>query len=112
MDGMHRIAEEQDVDRLFQAELAILYKHSLTCGVCAAALGEVEAFLSQYPDADVYIIDVLAQRALSQRIAARAGIRHESPQIILFQRGTPRWSDSHYGITAAALAEQFTLARH
>lgn len=111
MEGVHRITDEQDLDRLFQAELAVLYKHSPTCGVRAAALGEVEAFLSQHPDADVYIIDVLAQRALSRRIAARAGIRHDSPQIILFQQGRPRWNESHYGITAASLAEQFKLAR-
>jgi bacillithiol system protein YtxJ len=108
---MRQIVSEQDVDRLFRADLAILYKHSPTCGICAAALKEVEAFLGRLPDAEVYVIDVLAQRDLSQRIAARAGIRHESPQVILFQRGTPRWNDSHYAITAEALAEHFTSAR-
>ncbi len=111
MKGMQRITAEQDVDSLFQADLAMLYKHSPTCGVCTAALREVETFLRQFPDAKVYIVDVLAQRSLSQRIAARAGVLHESPQVILFRRGKPEWNASHYGITAAALAEEFKRAR-
>jgi bacillithiol system protein YtxJ len=111
MERMQRITEEQDVERLFQAELAILYKHSPICGASAMALKEVEAFLDEHPDASAWIVDVLAQRPLSQRIAERAGITHESPQVILLQRGVPRWNESHYGITAAAIAEQFRLAR-
>jgi bacillithiol system protein YtxJ len=108
---LQQIIDEQGMGRPSQAELAILYKHSPTCGVCAAALGEVEVFISQHRDVDVYIIDVLARRALSQRIAARAGMRHQSPQITLFQQGPPRWDESHWGITGAALAEQFKLIR-
>jgi bacillithiol system protein YtxJ len=111
MERMQRITEEQDVEKLFQADLAILYKHSPKCGISAVALKEVEAFLGERPDAGVWIVDVLAQRPLSQRIAERAGIAHESPQVILLQRGVPRWNESHYGITAAAIAEQFRLAR-
>lgn len=108
---MQRITTEQDIDTLFRADLAMLYKHSPTCGVCTAALRAVEAFRRQLPDAKVYVVDVLAQRALSQRIAAHAGVRHESPQVILFRRGKAEWNTSHYGITAAALAEQFERAR-
>lgn len=111
MERMRWLQEERDVDRLFQADFAILYKHSATCGVCRAALREVETFLGQHPDADVYAVDVLGQRDLSQRIAARTGIKHESPQIIIFQGGSVLWSDSHYGITAEVLAKQFKSGR-
>jgi bacillithiol system protein YtxJ len=111
MERMHRIMEEQDVETLFQAELAILFKHSPTCGMSGMALKVVEVFLGEHPDVSAWIVDVLAQRPLSQRIAERAGIRHESPQVILFQRGVPCWNESHYGIRAAAIAKQFRLAR-
>ena len=74
-----------------------------------AALREVEAFLDRCPDAVVYVLDVLAQRELSRRIAVRAGVRHESPQVILVQRGKARWAESHYGITVDTLAKEFQL---
>ena len=108
---MRWIKEKQDVELLFRADLALLYKHSPTCGMCRAALYEVEAFMSRHPDADVYVVDVLTQRGLSQDIAARTGITHESPQAVLFRAGRALWSDSHYGITADALARQFESAR-
>jgi bacillithiol system protein YtxJ len=111
MEPLQRIEDERDVDALFRADLAILYKHSPTCGVCTAALSEVEAFLGRHPDAVVYVVNVLAQRELSQRIAARSDVRHESPQVIIVQRGTSRWAESHYGITVDTLTEQFHLAR-
>jgi bacillithiol system protein YtxJ len=41
---------------------------------------------------------------MSQQIAARSGIEHESPQIIVFRRGVVVWSASHDDITAEALA--------
>ncbi len=69
-----------------------------------AALGEVEAFLLQHPQIPAYLVDVRAQRSMSQQIAARSGIEHESPQIIVFRRGVVVWSASHDDITAEALA--------
>jgi bacillithiol system protein YtxJ len=54
----------------------------------------------------VFLIDVLSQRPLSQRLAADLGIRHESPQAIVLQDGKPVWHASHYDVTADALAKE------
>jgi len=58
----------------------------------------------EHPAVPVYLVDVLDQRPLSQALAARLGIRHESPQAIVLQSGTPVWHDSHFAVTADALA--------
>ena len=75
-----------------------------------SALDEVETFLRQQPNLTAFIVDARAQRPLSQLIAARSGVEHASPQVIVFRRGTPIWSASHQDITAAALARQFPVA--
>jgi bacillithiol system protein YtxJ len=67
-------------------------------------LDEVETFLRQQPNLTAFTVDARAQRPLSQMIAARSGVQHESPQVIIFRRGTPIWNASHQDITAAALA--------
>lgn len=69
-----------------------------------SALDEVETFLRQQPNLTAFTVDARAQRPLSQMIAARSGVQHESPQVIIFRRGTPIWNASHQDITAAALA--------
>jgi bacillithiol system protein YtxJ len=46
---------------------------------------------------------VLADRAVARSIAERCGVRHESPQAILFEAGRPVWHASHGAITLGAL---------
>ena len=75
-----------------------------------SALDEVETFLRQQPNLTAFTVDARAQRPLSQMIAARSGVQHESPQVIIFRRGTPIWNASHQDITAAALAHIFPAA--
>jgi bacillithiol system protein YtxJ len=75
-----------------------------------SALDEVETFLRQQPNLTAFTVDVRAQRPLSQLIAARSGVQHESPQIILLRRGVPIWTASHYDITTDALSSQFRTA--
>jgi bacillithiol system protein YtxJ len=70
-------------------------------------LDEVEAFLRQHPSVQAHVVDVRAQRLLSQQIAARSGVQHESPQVIIFQRGAPIWNASHYDVTARDIARHF-----
>jgi bacillithiol system protein YtxJ len=67
-------------------------------------LDEVESFLRERPDLPAYIVHVRSERPLSQQIAARSGVPHESPQVIVLRRGAPVWSASHHEITAEALA--------
>ena len=75
-----------------------------------SALDEVETFLRQQPNLTAFTVDVRAQRPLSQQIAARSGVQHESPQVIIFRRGTPVWNASHQDITTDALTRNLPAA--
>ncbi len=86
--------------------VAVLYKHSPRCGSCVAALDEVQRFAAAHPDIPVFQVDVLTQRAASDAITARLGVRHASPQAIVIREGRAVWSATHWDVTAAALAEQ------
>jgi bacillithiol system protein YtxJ len=46
---------------------------------------------------------VVEDRPVSMHVADQAGVRHQSPQAILFYRGKPVWDESHYRITAEEL---------
>jgi bacillithiol system protein YtxJ len=71
--------------------------------VSAAARREWEAFLRERPDVTALFVDVIADRAVARGIAERCGVRHESPQAILFVAGAPAWHASHDGIMRGAL---------
>jgi len=90
---------------------ALLFKHSPACPLSAAARAEYDAFARSHADAATWFVDVIADRPLARGIAERCGVRHESPQAILFVASRPRWHAAHGAITAAALAEAWATTR-
>lgn len=82
----------------------LVYKHSPWCGLSARARREVERFRRERADVPVVEVDVIHERALSDDLEARLGVRHESPQVILVVGGRPRWHASHGRVTADAIA--------
>lgn len=103
-----RIQETGALDAVFEAPLAVIYKHSPYCGLSAWAAKEIHRFMADHPDVPVYLVDVVRDRSVSSELESRLGIRHESPQVIVLRDGEARWNASHRGVSAGALAEQVT----
>ncbi len=78
----------------------LLYLHDPWCPINAASYRELAPFTGPIP-----IVDVSTGRAISHYVEDRTGIRHESPQAILFNDGEPVWHASHYRITGFAVAD-------
>lgn len=91
-------------------DFAIVFKHSSTCPVSWAAQRQVNAFAAQQPDAPLYRLTVQEHRPLSNQIAEETGVRHESPQILVFRRGEVVSHASHGDITVEYLAGVLTSA--
>ena len=100
---MQPVRDSEELERAFREPWALVFKHSTRCPVSSAAWREVAAFRKAHPDAVVLVVHVVEQRALSNAVASRTGVRHESPQAILLENGRVAWHDSHEGVTAAAL---------
>lgn len=86
--------------------LAVLYKHSPTCGLSSIAMEEVKVFSQDRSDVPVFMVDVLLQRSLSNEIETRLRIRHESPQAIIFKHGAAVWHGSHRQVTLRRLSAE------
>ena len=100
---MQPVRDAEALERAFVEPWALVFKHSTRCPVSSAAWREVAAFRKAHPEAVVYVVHVPEQRSLSNAVAARTGIRHESPQALLLEHGRVAWHDSHEGVTAEAL---------
>ena len=95
------------VERLLAASAdrpVLLFKHSYTCGISAEALDELLDHLSRETDvADYALVTVQTHREVSNAIAARLGVRHETPQAILVRDGRAVWTASHFRVNAAEI---------
>ncbi len=89
----------------------VIYKHSTQCGMCDSALSEVRAFEGKHPAAAaIYYLDLWAHREVSDAVARKLGVRHESPQAILLKDGKVLAVLNHRAIRAEALEKAVRVA--
>lgn len=99
----------EEIVELSEHKTQIIYKHSHRCGVCLISKEEVEKLSEEIlKGADLYLIHVIPQRALSNAISQRLEIRHESPQIIILEAGVVKWKGSHWDVTASNLEKHLS----
>lgn len=97
-----------NLDRLFEQSFVhpvVLLKHSTTCGISAGVFREVGLV-----SGDVNVVIMQTHRDLSNAIAMRTGVRHESPQAIVLRDGKPVYHASHYDIEAQQIEDSIVEA--
>ena len=98
-----KVESIDSLDRLFEESFrrpVVLLKHSMTCGISSGVYREVGLV-----NGDVNVVVIQMHRDLSNAIAARTGVRHESPQAIVLRHGKPVYHASHYDIEAEQIEE-------
>lgn len=78
-----------------------------TCHKTMQGFGVLQEQLEPREDLMVGIIRVVESRLASNLVAERTGIRHESPQVILFRDGEPVFDLDNWNITPDAVAQGF-----
>ncbi|WP_317898857.1 bacillithiol system redox-active protein YtxJ [Aurantibacillus circumpalustris] len=98
----------EQIDELSKTKPVLILKHSTTCSISRASLGRIERTWSDENTMAItpYYLDLLAYRNISNKIAQRYGVTHESPQILLIKNGKSVYSESHMAINVAEILEQ------
>jgi bacillithiol system protein YtxJ len=76
----------------------LLFKHSTRCNISAAALARFERSWESTSPIKPYYIDLISFRALSNEIASRYGVEHQSPQALVIKNGKCVYTESHMSI--------------
>ena len=84
---------------------AVIFKHSTRCSVSRMALKQFENEFKLSHKVTPYFLDLIAYREISNEIASRFGVLHESPQILLIKEGQSTYDASHSAIDAEVLEE-------
>lgn len=97
---MKRLTSLDELDVLLgEPGPTLLFKHSTRCPISAAALEEMEAW-----GGDFVFLDLIAHRDVSNAVAERLAVRHESPQLILVKGGRAAAVLNHDEIDRAAVS--------
>ena len=106
---MNEIATAEELEACLEASAEgprFIFKHSTRCPISAGAFGRVRDYLDRAPETDppMYLLKVVESRAASNAVAEALGVPHESPQLLLVDKGECVWATSHHTITAESIA--------
>ena len=102
-----RYLEETPLDEIekisFEKPVAI-FKHSTRCSVSRMAWNQFSnQFDIEFEKMELYFLDLLAHRSISNEVAERFGVVHQSPQLIVIKDGKAVYDASHSDIDAQDL---------
>lgn len=99
---------ESEIDNILgrSEKPQVIYKHSYRCSVSLFAKSSLESDLESAAEkADLHLINVISHRSLSNAIAAKTSVHHESPQLLVIHDGNVFWSASHGSVRIDELLE-------
>lgn len=105
---LHKIEQFDEIDEISYTKPVVLFKHSTRCIISRTVLKQFENEF-QFPEEkiDWYLLDLLNHRDLSNEIASRYHVVHQSPQIVVIKNGKAVFNESHDSISVDDL-KQFT----
>ncbi len=87
----------------------VIFKHSTRCSISSVAQQRLQR--GTLPeDLDFYILDLLAYRSVSNKIAEQFQVHHESPQVLVIKDGKCIYDESHLAISMNDIVEQAKVA--
>lgn len=75
----------------------VIFKHSTRCSISSMAKNRLDR--KEAPAGiNFYLLDLIRHRNLSNKIAADFGVVHQSPQVLVINKGECIFDESHSGI--------------
>ena len=79
---------------------ALFFKHSTRCSISSMALNRFENDWDESKKCNIYFIDLIAHRDVSNALSDQTNIQHQSPQVIVVDNGLVIYNASHSSIDA------------
>ena len=97
------VAQLMEIEAISNEKPVVIFKHSTRCSISRMALKQFEREYALEDTVGAYFLDLIAYRDVSNEIASRFNVYHESPQLILIRNGKAVYDVSHSDIDAEAL---------
>lgn len=103
-NSLDQIGQLDEIIEESKTKPVAIFKHSTRCGISRMALKRFEgAYELEDGQMSMYFLDLLSHRDISNEIAGRFKVHHESPQLIIVKDGSSIYDASHYSIDGSSL---------
>ena len=100
---MENLGQIEEIITLSEQMPVIIFKHSTRCSISRMALKNFENEYDLGENVIAYFLDLISFREVSNEIASRFNVVHQSPQLLLIVGGKSVYDVSHSSIDAQEL---------
>ena len=105
---LNAMEQFDEIDEISHTKPVVLFKHSTRCIISRTVLKQFDTEFQFTEDKIAwYLLDLLNYRDLSNEIANRYNVVHQSPQIVVIRNGKAVFNESHDSISVEDL-KKFT----
>jgi bacillithiol system protein YtxJ len=97
------LGQIEEIITLSEQKPVIIFKHSTRCSISRMALKNFENEYDLGENVIAYFLDLISFREVSNEIASRFNVVHQSPQLLLIVGGKSVYDVSHSSIDAQEL---------
>ena len=106
--ALNSIEHLKEIEAKSATKTQVIFKHSTRCGISRMVLSQFEKdFDTSSTNLDLHFLDLLNHRDISNAIAERFNVVHESPQLLIIKNGIAVSNASHGSINDLDL-QQYT----
>jgi bacillithiol system protein YtxJ len=97
---LNDLQQLQELLQLSENMTVMIFKHSTRCSISRAALDRLERNWKEEEVGHIkpYFLDLISYREVSNAIQDLLAVEHESPQLIVIEKGKAIYHRSHFDI--------------
>jgi bacillithiol system protein YtxJ len=97
---LRSVDQIKDIRSKSKTSPVLVFKHSTRCNISRTSLDRLERNWKEdeMRDVQLYFLDLLAYREISNKLSEEFGVEHESPQVLIIKDGKSSYDRSHFDI--------------
>ncbi|MEC3907815.1 bacillithiol system redox-active protein YtxJ [Tamlana sp. 2201CG12-4] len=104
--ALNDLNQLEEINVKSKAKTQVIFKHSTRCGISRMVINHfIEAYNFSEDDLDLYFLDILNYRNISNEVSYKFQVIHESPQLLVISNGEVVEHASHGAINDVSLEE-------
>jgi len=102
---LNNVSQLDEIEERSKTKTQVIFKHSTRCGISSMVMNQFVSMYDVDANLDLYYLDLLNHRDVSNEIGYRFQVMHESPQLLIIKKGSTVAHASHGGINEIDLSK-------
>jgi bacillithiol system protein YtxJ len=101
--ALHSIEQLNDIVDKSKTKTQVIFKYSTRCGISRMVMNQFVSAYDVDANFDLYYLDLLSHRDVSNEVGYKFKVMHESPQVLVIKKGLVVAHASHGAINGLGL---------